>query len=59
MSIAVLGYCIIAFIVIYLGFILWDIADRPRRAVQEPTWEAPNIPQCDKPLWERIKDGCG
>jgi hypothetical protein len=23
-----------------------------------PTWSAPEIPQCDKELWLRIKDGC-
>ena len=22
------------------------------------TTHGPKIPQCDKPLWERIKDGC-
>jgi len=26
--------------------------------VNKPTWEPPEIPMCDKPLWERIKDGC-
>lgn len=25
---------------------------------QLPTWEPPEIPQCDEPLWERIKDRC-
>jgi len=24
----------------------------------EPTWTPPTIPQCDKPLWERVRNGC-
>jgi len=23
-----------------------------------PTWSPPAIEQCEKPLWDRIKDGC-
>ncbi len=23
-----------------------------------PTWQPPAIPQCDKELWERIREGC-
>ena len=25
---------------------------------RSPTWEYPDIPQCDKELWERIREGC-
>ena len=31
------------------------------RMMQQPDtqgWSPPRIPQCDKPLWERIKDRC-
>ena len=34
-------------------------ANAPRPAVQaQPTDWRPDIPQCDKPLWERITEGC-
>ena len=23
-----------------------------------PTWSPPEIAKCDKPLWDRIQDGC-
>lgn len=57
-GIVAVAYCTIALIVLYLGAVLWDMSDRPRQAVREPTWEPREIPQCDKPLWERIEDGC-
>ena len=24
----------------------------------EASWKPPEIPQCEKPLWERVKNGC-
>ena len=27
--------------------------------VRKPTWDMPDIAQCDKPLWDRIRTGCG
>lgn len=29
-----------------------------RPGVRAATWSPPEIAQCHKPLWERIKDGC-
>ena len=29
-----------------------------RGPIKLPTWESPEIQQCDKELWLRIKDGC-
>jgi hypothetical protein len=30
----------------------------PKPELREPTWKPPAIEQCDKPLWERVKEGC-
>ncbi len=27
--------------------------------VRQPTWDMPDIAQCDKELWDRIINGCG
>jgi hypothetical protein len=35
----------------------WKAAHAPR--VESKGWTPPDIPQCDKELWERIKDRCG
>ena len=46
-----------------ISFSAWVIqavkahAERPRPQVVAKDWR-PDIPQCDKPLWDRIREGC-
>jgi len=28
------------------------------RVTKKPTWKPPVIPQCEKELWERVRNGC-
>lgn len=50
---------------IIIVIILWVCVDaivdtaQAQATLEEPTpWSAPAIPQCDKELWERIRNGC-
>lgn len=59
-------YIFIAAVLVWmgLGFVagLWvglaSADDVPCTVEQHKTWEPPTIPQCDKELWERIREGC-
>ena len=39
-------------IMIFLG------VTAPREEDRSPTYSTPTIPQCDKELWDRIREGC-
>lgn len=39
-------------------YIIVDTASNHRPSVREPTNGYPDIPQCDKELWDRIREGC-
>jgi len=41
----------------YTTYVVFDAAATPV-CVHEATWEPPEIEQCDKELWERIREGC-
>lgn len=47
------------FTVAGFSVIIVDAAQNYERPVpREPTWSPPEIPQCDKPLWDRIRHLC-
>ena len=39
-------------------YVIVDVASHHEKAMNQSTWSPPDIPQCDKELWVRIKDGC-
>jgi hypothetical protein len=48
-----------ALVIIWASFkIISSVALHVDPAPHRPTYTAPLIPECDAPLWERIKDRC-
>lgn len=37
---------------------IFDVLPPESREAHKPTWQPPAIPSCDKPLWDRIREGC-
>jgi hypothetical protein len=55
-------YLVAGVIVVVFGFGYWIIIDALENQVEtvpyEPRYQRPDIPDCDKELWLRVKDGC-
>lgn len=48
--------CMVIFVIVVMRSAI-AYAEEPE-PTQPEIWTGPDIPQCDQPLWERIKDRC-
>lgn len=60
------AYCLMAVIIITLWAVVETVVNAAKahaafeqeRQVKIQGWTPPPIPQCDKALWDRIREGC-
>ncbi len=49
---------LIVYLLVLFVMVVMEAGESQATLIHKASWQAPEIPSCDKELWLRIKDGC-